>query len=314
MAKVRSAADDTPPGGALAQRLLFRTLVALVWKALERSRLTLADRDDIAQNVALRAFLRRSTYRAERGNLEQWLSGIVRNEVRRFLRAQASQPAPGLGDAPVDPASEAPTPEETASLGDLADHVFAIVPAEERRVVILHDIEGHTLREVADIVGISPSTAHDRHQRGLTLLRAAAAEEKVHSLEPLVIILRNARERSATILRNARERSATILRNAHDADRWWVPGVCGGSGARREIGRPRFEGASASVFSSTVLARASFAPVARRIGPPRREDDGLRAEQALMEQVRAALALEEFLAAVKALPARADALPASRTP
>ncbi len=83
---------------------------------------------------------------------------------------------------PEDLASDAPTPEDTVSLGDLADRVFAAVPADERRAVILHDIEGHTLREVADLEGISP-TAHARYQRGLAMLRSAAAEEDSRALD-----------------------------------------------------------------------------------------------------------------------------------
>ena len=189
----RATAPDAPEEAedALAPRLLFRTTVALVWRALERTRLTPADRDDIAQNVALRAFRRRSTYRAKRGNLEQWLSGILRNEIRRYLKAQGRQPVllPAPGDVPLDTPSEAPTPEESVSLSELADQAFAFLPPTERRAVILHELEGRTLREVAAIEGISPATAFSRHKRGMAALRAVAEEQQQSGVVPVPVAL-----------------------------------------------------------------------------------------------------------------------------
>jgi RNA polymerase sigma-70 factor, ECF subfamily len=390
MAAIHRAARGDQPGEALAPRLLFRTIVALVWKALERSRLSPADRDDIAQNVAIRAFLRRATYREERGNLEQWLSGIIRNEISRFLKAQSRQPLPAPGDEPLDAMSAAPTPEESVSLSDLADHVFAFVPPEERRVVILHDIEGHTLREVAALVGISPSTAHDRHQRGIALLRAAAEEEERRGVLPLPAALaallgadRQTPGPSADLLERAwrgaaRElgfddppeseppRSGPRARGesaeaspASDVDHRpsTLPPSGPGSSLRRLFGpvavallgvlvagsaldhcgeppsspgaerpavasvaapvpatgaahlTPESRVATTSASPAAVLASASSMQAVRGIAPPSRDDAQLSDERALMDQARAALALERFPDAVKALSAHARRFP-----
>ena len=164
----RATATDPPEEDALAPRLLFQTTVALVWRALERTRLTPADRDDIAQNVALRAFRRRSTYRPKRGNLEQWLSGILRNEIRRYLKAQGRQPPllPAPFDVPLDTPSEAPTPEESVSLSELADQTFAFLPRRS-------DARSSSTSSKAAPSARSPPSRASRRRRRSTATSAA---------------------------------------------------------------------------------------------------------------------------------------------
>jgi RNA polymerase sigma-70 factor (ECF subfamily) len=166
----------------IAQRMLFDAVLALVWKALDRHRFSEADRKDLAQDVAIAAFRRHPSYRADRGSPGQWLSGIVRREVKRFLRVQNKQPWFAAGDdLPETPAGTS-TPEEEVSRRDLAEHVFSMLPPEERRVVILVEIDRLTFREVAEREGISPSTAYERHQRGMAALRDAAERSEQNGL------------------------------------------------------------------------------------------------------------------------------------
>ena len=176
------SAPKPPVGELLAQRMLFNAVLAIVWKALDRHGFSDADRKDLAQDVAIAAFRRHLSYRAERGSPGQWLSGIVRREVKRFLRVQNRQPWFAAGDDLPDTPDGTATPEDEVSRRDLAEHVFAMLPAAERRVVILVELDHLTFREVAERERISPSTAYERHQRGMAALRDAAARSKEHGL------------------------------------------------------------------------------------------------------------------------------------
>jgi RNA polymerase sigma factor (sigma-70 family) len=160
-------------GEPLAERMLFDAVLALVAKALDRHHFSNADRQDIAQDVAIAAFRRHSTYRPDRGTPGQWLSGVVRREVKRFLRVQSKQPWFAAGDDLPEPVATS-NPEDEIVRHYLTEHVFSMLPPASRRVVLLVELEGLTFREAATREHISPSTAYERHQRGMAALRDAA--------------------------------------------------------------------------------------------------------------------------------------------
>ncbi len=168
-----------PPGATIealrAERMLFDAVFAVAWKALCRHKLSDADRKDLAQDVAITAFRRRLSYRAERGNPRQWLSGIIRRELLRFLRMRRRQPWLAADDELPDTPDRALTTEEDMSRRDLIDHRLAMLLPEERRAVILVEIDDLPFREVADRERISPSTAYQRHRRGMAVLRSVEA-------------------------------------------------------------------------------------------------------------------------------------------
>jgi RNA polymerase sigma factor (sigma-70 family) len=170
----------------VAVHKLFEAIFAFAWKTLDRYGLSRADRDDIAQNVALAALCRWSTYREDSGTPAQWLRGIVRNEYRFFVRTQDRHPLLA-GDDLYEVPSEASTPEESASLHDLADHLLAVLPIEQRRVVVLYVVAGLTYREIAALEGISKTEAHDRHQSGMLALAAAVERHKGRKLRGVAL-------------------------------------------------------------------------------------------------------------------------------
>lgn len=156
-----------------AQDLVFRAAWRFVWKTLGRYRLGHADRMDVAQIAVIAAWQGRHGYRAERGSPEQWLSRIAHNAAAAFLRRSRTDPLALAGDDLGSAPEEGPVPEERMLICDIADRVFEALPNDERRAVVAVAIEGLTLREVALREGASPSTIHDRYQRGIAALRAA---------------------------------------------------------------------------------------------------------------------------------------------
>jgi DNA-directed RNA polymerase specialized sigma24 family protein len=141
-----------------------KPLVAFARGLLAHRGLPAADRDDVAQDVALVLFRRWPSYSRERGTPHQWVSGIVAVE----LRASARRRGRVLGDL----VRELPEVlvESDVEPTVATQEILAAVPPAERRVIELC-VEGHTYREVAAREGISASTALARHHRGLALAR-----------------------------------------------------------------------------------------------------------------------------------------------
>jgi RNA polymerase sigma-70 factor (ECF subfamily) len=168
-------ADERARG---AQARLFAAAWDVVWKLLDRYGLCSADRADLAQEVLIAAYRARATYDPDRGSPRQWLSGIARREVKRFLRVSGRSAFIVAHAALPDGPDGAPSPEDEVVRTDPADDLLVALPDAERRVVILVEIEGLTMRKAAEREGVSVSTVWARHSKGMVALRAAAAQSR----------------------------------------------------------------------------------------------------------------------------------------
>ena len=167
---------------ARLRRLLFDAAWVVVWDSLARFQLARPDREDVTQETLCRVWQQRGRYRSERGSPEAWIRSIARRVAIDFLRKRGRSVPDEL---PETLAADAPDPEETvkwSQLARFADHVLESLPEEERRAVILREIEGHTFAEIAAIEGISPSTAHARHARGMAAFEKAKEEGKLDAI------------------------------------------------------------------------------------------------------------------------------------
>ncbi len=200
--------------------------------------------------------------------------------------------------------------------------------------MILHDIVGHTLREVAAIEGISPSTASDRHQRGITLLRAAAADElgAVAAVpETLRALCGDGAGPSPELLDRAWRRARVelgALEGPPASGTWPAGAVTGALVAGLLAGRlagpaldrcvdvPRGEPLVLASVESVPATEAAAVPAPAPCARPaasratgRRDDERSSAARALLDRARAALALESFPDAVEALAEHARRFP-----
>jgi RNA polymerase sigma-70 factor (ECF subfamily) len=130
------------------------------------------DAEDLVQETYLRAF--RFAHRFEPGtHLRAWLFRILRNTFLTFYRREARELAVLDKDAPDGQEEpwevEGPMPSAATvvdlerALGDLAE--------EFRAVLLLADLEGFTLQDVAEIMGIPIGTVKSRLFRARRLLR-----------------------------------------------------------------------------------------------------------------------------------------------
>lgn len=124
-----------------------------------------AQADDVVQDALLRAWQRRSTYDASRGEPLPWLLAIVRDRARRTRRRP---PATQLW--PPDAVELSP-----ADL-DL-ERALARLGKRQREVVDLYYFVDLDVASVAAVLGVAPGTVRATLHQARAALRALLTEE-----------------------------------------------------------------------------------------------------------------------------------------
>ncbi len=162
-----------------------RPIYALAYRTLGR--------EEDARDVCQEAFLR--AYRALRGfkgeaKFSSWLYRITLNLCRDWIRKQRRTPVSQVpeGMELSDLAGEAPN---AVSVEDLVarremsaavSKVMAMLPEEQRTVIILKEYHGLTFQEIADMLGCPLSTVKTRLYQGLTVLRRNLQRQHLHAV------------------------------------------------------------------------------------------------------------------------------------
>ncbi|MFB0626903.1 RNA polymerase sigma factor [Streptomyces sp. AB3(2024)] len=120
------------------------------------------DAEDAAQEALIILYRKIGTLRAS-GALASWMFRIVRNECLRRARTMRSD-AP-LPDAAVSSAEDVVL--QRIEAGRVAAAVAAL-PAEQRRVLIMRDIQGYSGRMAAEALGLSTAAMKSRLHRART--------------------------------------------------------------------------------------------------------------------------------------------------
>ena len=131
----------------------------LLCRVLGRS----ADASDLMQETWLRAVRHLTLFRGPSA-FRTWLTGIALNCYREWRRKHRST-------LPLD------GPELRRALDTSVDDVAAIrfalaaLSQEHREVIVLHDIEGYTHEEIAEVLEIEAGTSKSRLSRARRLFR-----------------------------------------------------------------------------------------------------------------------------------------------
>jgi len=122
--------------------------------------------DDLVQDTIERGWSRLSQWRSG-SDMRAWLFGIMHNLHVDQLR-RAHMPPADLEEAPVPTA-----PSTAAARLELRDvqTALALLPAEQREVLLLVALEEMTYEEVASTLGIPLGTVMSRLSRGRERLR-----------------------------------------------------------------------------------------------------------------------------------------------
>lgn len=127
------------------ERLLFR----ISWSILGNSE----DCADAIQEALMRAWNKRDTLRS-RSSFRPWLAGIVSHTCSDMLRKRSREKLVPLEDADL---ADKPAPEPLP----MQEAIDTLSP-DHRAAVMLHYLEGYSVRETARLLGIPVGTAKTR--------------------------------------------------------------------------------------------------------------------------------------------------------
>ena len=141
-----------------------------------------AEAEDIVQEAYVRAFANLAAFRGDAA-LSTWLSRIVINEALGRLRkgkrmvAMPENPEAQIIRFPLNPSDD---PERTMAQRQilaLVERATDSLPDIYRMVFVARVIEGLSMEETADLLGVRPETVKTRLHRARSLLRKALDDE-----------------------------------------------------------------------------------------------------------------------------------------
>ena len=127
--------------------------------------------DDLVQDTLVRAL--RAEHLFHGGDLRTWLFTILLNLDRNRRRSLSRRPTLAVIED-VDPAA-APGSDGT---GRDIERGLALLPAEQREVLLLVTLEGMSYREAAEVQGVPIGTLMSRLSRARAALRAHVEGER----------------------------------------------------------------------------------------------------------------------------------------
>ncbi|HEU4653960.1 MAG TPA: RNA polymerase sigma factor [Steroidobacteraceae bacterium] len=163
---------------------LFRLAVSIMKDA--------AEAEDVLQESYVRAFYRLSSMSGS--NLGAWLARIVRNEAIDRLRARESRQTHIALEADLDydtddgmtmidnseasdsHRSDPQVTTEAAQMQSLLEQAITQLPDAFRTVFVLREVEGMSVEETSEYLGIPAATVKTRDHRARNLLRTYISE------------------------------------------------------------------------------------------------------------------------------------------
>ncbi len=170
---------EVPPGarsllGVLAQEHTVRLARLLRYLGVPAS-----DIEDALQDVYLIAYRRLADEPGVVREPGAWLRGVAINVARNRSRSRKRNPVRAFDEAPEIEDGETPEQQleakrRRALLQDLLDEL----PYEQRTVVVLFEIDGLPMREIAELLTCALPTAYKYLHRGQTKLRESFARRE----------------------------------------------------------------------------------------------------------------------------------------
>jgi RNA polymerase sigma-70 factor (ECF subfamily) len=141
-----------------------------------------SEAEDIVQEAYVRAFAHLDSFRGD-SSLATWLSRIVMNEALGRLRkgrrtvAMPDGPKAEIIRFPLNPSDD---PERTMAqrqIVQLVEQATDSLPDVYRTVFVARVIEGLSIEETADLLGVLPQTVKTRLHRARSLVRKALEDQ-----------------------------------------------------------------------------------------------------------------------------------------
>ena len=144
-----------------------------------------ADAEDLAQEVFVRVFLKRHTYRAG-AKFSSWIFAIAANQAKNRLRWWKRRPTLSLSawlEEGSDVADETTASAMLAASTDHDERMAAVqkavsdLPLDQRTAIVLFEYEEKSMAEIAKILGCTSKAVENRLYRARQQLRRALGNE-----------------------------------------------------------------------------------------------------------------------------------------
>jgi len=162
-----TAGKSLVPGSVDDFQAIYREHYPAIWRFLLHLGVRKSDVPDVTHNVFVIAYRKLPTFE-HRSSLRTWLCGIALRVGRGFLKSAAVRLEVSAEDIT---AGDAAGPENSVdSLRhdgqlELAERLLDALPAEQREVFVLHELEQMTGPEIATLMGTSLGTVRSRLRR-----------------------------------------------------------------------------------------------------------------------------------------------------
>ena len=133
------------------------------------------DPEDLLQEIWYRAYMNLATFRRELAPFRAWLYGIARNvlrgELRGLVRRHRRLPplhSPHRTEALAGAMDEGASVTRRAMQDEGSRRLLEVtrtLAPEERQLLILRGLEGHTYEQTGRLLGITPQAAESRWRR-----------------------------------------------------------------------------------------------------------------------------------------------------
>jgi len=159
-------------------RQIFDEHARYIWRTLRHLGIPEADTPDLCQEVFVTVHRRLSSFEG-RSTLRTWLYGIcirVASEHRRRPHVRKETP---LSEPPSGSGEQfATAPDSNLEQRSAVQRLLAALDEDKRQVIVLYEIEGFSMKEVAEIVQCPLQTAYSRLHAGRQLMLSAFNAEK----------------------------------------------------------------------------------------------------------------------------------------
>jgi RNA polymerase sigma-70 factor, ECF subfamily len=173
----RHVEGDSEAFGELVRRHRDR-----LWAVALRTLGNPDDAADAVQDALINAFRRARTFRGESA-VTTWLHRIVVNACLDRVRHAAARPAVAWSDD-IDLPSAGADPASQAAVRLDVEAALATLPDEQRVALVLVDMEGYPVAEVAQLLGCPVGTVKSRCARGRARLLPLLAQDQAGQSRP----------------------------------------------------------------------------------------------------------------------------------
>ena len=165
-----------PPAAPTNSLTAFQQEFEYVCRTLRRLGVLPADIEDMAHEVYLVLSRRWAEYDQTR-NLRPWLFALVLGVATSYRRRRSHELPYAVTDAKLEIEDPSPHPEQAMQVRQTRAFVVDAldqVPMKRRAVLVMHDIDQVSMRDVASVLGIPVFTAYSRLRKARMEFRAAA--------------------------------------------------------------------------------------------------------------------------------------------